>query len=115
MLAMALMMFLLGFFGSIMAILGGALYCWLAMGITPASFATRLQEVVPIDDVLIGLIKAPVFGVIIAVTGCFQGMQVADNAESVGNRTTQAVVQSIFLVIVVDAFFAVFFTAIGFG
>jgi phospholipid/cholesterol/gamma-HCH transport system permease protein len=115
MLAMALMMFLLGFFGSVMAILGGALYCWLDMGIPPASFASRLQEVVPIDDVIIGLIKAPVFGVIIAVTGCFQGMQVVDNAESVGHRTTQAVVQSIFLVIVVDAFFAVFFTAIGFG
>jgi phospholipid/cholesterol/gamma-HCH transport system permease protein len=115
MLAMALMMFLLGFFGSVMAILGGGLYCWLAMGISPASFAARLQEVVPINDVLIGLIKAPVFGMVIAVTGCFQGMQVADNAESVGNRTTQAVVQSIFTVIVIDAFFAVFFTAIGFG
>ncbi|TFU01339.1 MlaE family lipid ABC transporter permease subunit [Polymorphobacter arshaanensis] len=113
--AMSLMMVLLSFYGSIMAIIGGGLYVWVAMGIPPASFATRLQEVVPIHDVYIGLIKAPVFGIAIAITGCFQGMQVSDNAESVGNRTTQAVVESIFLVIVLDAFFAVFFTAIDFG
>ncbi len=59
------------------------------------------------------LIKAPVFGGIIAMAGCYQGMQVEGNAEQVGLRTTAAVVQSIFLVIVLDAFFAVFFTAIG--
>jgi phospholipid/cholesterol/gamma-HCH transport system permease protein len=51
--------------------------------------------------------------VVIAITGCFQGMQVAGNAESVGNRTTQAVVQSIFLVIVLDAFLAIFFASLG--
>ena len=59
------------------------------------------------------LIKAPVFGLIIAMAGCFQGLQVRGNAEEVGLRTTAAVVQGIFLVIVLDAFFAVFFTAIG--
>jgi phospholipid/cholesterol/gamma-HCH transport system permease protein len=59
------------------------------------------------------LIKAPVFGLIIAMAGCFQGMQVEGNAEEVGLRTTTAVVQGIFLVIVLDAFFAVFFTEIG--
>jgi phospholipid/cholesterol/gamma-HCH transport system permease protein len=58
--------------------------------------------------------KAPFFGAVIALVGCFQGMQVEGNAESVGHHTTTAVVQSIFLVIVLDAFFAVFFTAIGF-
>ena len=59
------------------------------------------------------LIKAPVFGLIIATAGCFQGLQVQGNAEEVGLRTTTAVVQGIFLVIVLDAFFAVFFTEIG--
>ena len=59
------------------------------------------------------LIKAPVFGLIIAMAGCYQGMQVEGNAEEVGLRTTTAVVQGIFLVIVLDAFFAVFFTEIG--
>jgi phospholipid/cholesterol/gamma-HCH transport system permease protein len=61
----------------------------------------------------VGLIKAPVFGAIIAMAGCYQGMQVRGNAEEVGLRTTAAVVQSIFLVIVLDAFFAVFFSSIG--
>jgi phospholipid/cholesterol/gamma-HCH transport system permease protein len=59
------------------------------------------------------LIKAPVFGLIIAMAGCYQGLQVEGNAEDVGLRTTTAVVQGIFLVIVLDAFFAVFFTEIG--
>jgi phospholipid/cholesterol/gamma-HCH transport system permease protein len=59
------------------------------------------------------LIKAPVFGLIIAMAGCYQGLQVEGNAEEVGLRTTTAVVQGIFLVIVLDAFFAVFFTGIG--
>ncbi len=112
--AMVLMMILLAFFGGIMAIIGGGLFCWVALGIPPVSFVQRLQEVTPLSDLGIGLFKAPVFGLIIAVTGCFQGMQVTGNAESVGTRTTQSVVQSIFLVIVLDAFFAVFFTALGF-
>ena len=64
-------------------------------------------------DVYIGLIKAPVFGFIIAMAGCYNGMQVRGNAEEVGARTTTAVVQAIFLVIVLDAFFAVFFTSVG--
>jgi phospholipid/cholesterol/gamma-HCH transport system permease protein len=68
---------------------------------------------VPITDLWIGLIKAPVFGFIIALAGCFQGMLVEGNAEEVGQRTTTAVVQSIFLVIVLDAVFAVFFSSIG--
>ena len=65
---------------------------------------------VPITDLWVGLIKAPVFGFIIALAGCFQGMLVEGNAEQVGMRTTAAVVQAIFLVIVLDAVFAVFFT-----
>ena len=64
-------------------------------------------------DVWAMLIKAPVFGIIIAVAGCYEGMQVKSNAEEVGMRTTAAVVQGIFLVIVLDAFFAVFFTSVG--
>jgi phospholipid/cholesterol/gamma-HCH transport system permease protein len=114
-LAMALMMLLLGFFGIVMAILGGGLYCWVALAIPPESFFQRLQEVTPLSDLVIGLIKAPVFGLVIAIMGCFQGMQVAGNAEAVGQRTTQAVVESIFLVIVMDAFFAVFFSALGYN
>jgi phospholipid/cholesterol/gamma-HCH transport system permease protein len=72
-----------------------------------------LQEVVPLTDLWIGLIKAPVFGFIIGLVGCFQGMLVEGDAEQVGLRTTAAVVQAIFLVIVLDAIFAVFFSSVG--
>nr|WP_295662716.1 MlaE family lipid ABC transporter permease subunit [Polymorphobacter sp.] len=112
--AMVIMMTLLAFFGAVMAIIGGGLFCWVSLDIPPASFVQRIQDVTPLSDLVIGMIKAPIFGFIIAVTGCFQGMQVTGNAESVGARTTQSVVQSIFLVIVLDAFFAVFFTALGY-
>lgn len=114
-LAMALMMLLLGFFGSVMAVLGGGLFVWVALDIPPVSFLQRLQEVTPLSDLVIGLIKAPIFGIVIAMMGCFQGMQVSGNAESVGQRTTRAVVESIFMVIVLDAFFAVFFSALGYN
>lgn len=112
-LAAVLMLPLLGFYSSIVAIIGGGLLSWLELGIPPATFFARIREVVPITDIYVGLVKAPVFGAIIAISGCYQGMQVKGNAEEVGKRTTAAVVQAIFLVIVLDAFFAMFFSWIG--
>jgi phospholipid/cholesterol/gamma-HCH transport system permease protein len=108
-----LMMPLLGFYSALIAIIGGGLLCWITLGIPPITYVQRIREVVPISDVYVCLIKAPVFGAIIAIAGCFQGMQVKADAEQVGLRTTAAVVQGIFLVIVLDAFFAVFFSSIG--
>ena len=84
-----------------------------ALDIPPVTFVSRLREVVPMTDLWQTLIKAPVFGIIIAIAGCFQGMLVEADAEQVGLRTTAAVVQGIFLVIVLDAFFAVFFSSVG--
>ncbi|HTU11303.1 MAG TPA: MlaE family lipid ABC transporter permease subunit [Allosphingosinicella sp.] len=112
-LATVLMMPLLGFFAAMMAILGGGVFCWLSLDIPPVTFIQRIREVVPMTDLYQTLIKAPVFGMIIAMAGCYQGLQVKGNAEEVGLRTTTAVVQGIFLVIVLDAFFAVFFTEVG--
>ena len=112
-LAAVMLMPLLGFYSSLIAIIGGGLLCWLQLEIPPVTYVARLREVVPITDLYVGLIKAPVFGAIIAIAGCFQGMQVEGDAEQVGTRTTAAVVQAIFLVIVLDAFFAVFFERIG--
>jgi len=112
-LASTLMMIFLGFYSALIAILGGCLLCWISLGIPPVTYVQQIREVVPISDVYVGLIKAPVFGAIIGMAGCFQGMQVEANAEQVGLRTTAAVVQGIFLVIVIDAFFAVFFSSIG--
>ena len=112
-LATVLMMPLLGFYAAIMAIIGGGIFTWLSLDIPPITFVQRIREVVPETDLWQALIKAPVFGMIIAMAGCYQGLQVEGNAEDVGLRTTTAVVQGIFLVIVLDAFFAVFFTEIG--
>jgi phospholipid/cholesterol/gamma-HCH transport system permease protein len=111
--AAIIMMPLLGIYASLMSIIGGGLLCWIILEIPPDTFIQRLREVTPMTDFWIGMIKAPVFGAIIAMAGCFQGMQVEGNSEQVGLKTTAAVVQAIFLVIVLDAFFAVFFSEIG--
>jgi phospholipid/cholesterol/gamma-HCH transport system permease protein len=112
-LATVILMPLLGFYAALVSIVGGGIFSWLSLDIPPVTFVQRIREVVPMTDLWQALIKAPVFGLIIAMAGCFQGMQVEGNAEAVGLRTTAAVVQGIFLVIVLDAFFAVFFTSIG--
>ena len=111
--ATVLLMPVLGFYAAILAIIGGGIFTWFSLDIPPVTFVQRIREVVPMTDLWQALIKAPVFGFIIALAGCYQGLQVEGNAEEVGLRTTTAVVQGIFLVIVLDAFFAVFFTEIG--
>ncbi|WEK48128.1 MAG: ABC transporter permease [Candidatus Andeanibacterium colombiense] len=113
--AVVFMMILLGFYSSVVAIIGGAVIADLTLGIPFLTFLSRIQEVVPIHDVWVSMIKAPVFGLIVGIAGCYQGMQVEGNSEEVGLRTTWAVVQGIFMVIVLDAFFAVFFTEVGWG
>ncbi len=104
---------LLGFYASICAIIGGGAFVWVGLDMPPLTYIQRLREIIPMTDFWIMLIKAPVFGVLIGVTGCYEGMQVRQNAEEVGRRTTSAVVAAIFLVIVLDALFAVFFSSIG--
>lgn len=112
-LACTFMMILLGFYASVVAIIGGAVVGELSLGIPFFTFLERIKDVVPIYDLWVGLLKAPVFGLIVALAGCYHGMQVKGNSEEVGRRTTMAVVSAIFAVIVLDAFFAVFFTKIG--
>lgn len=104
---------LLGFYASICAIMGGGAFVWVGLDMPPLTYIQRLREIIPMTDFWIMLIKAPVFGLLIGVTGCYEGMQVRQNAEEVGKRTTSAVVAAIFLVIVLDAMFAVFFSSIG--
>jgi phospholipid/cholesterol/gamma-HCH transport system permease protein len=111
--AAVIMMPLLAFWSMLLSLIGGGFFVWLDLSIPPLTYIQRLQEVIPITDMWVGIIKAPVFGFIIALAGCFQGMLVQGNSEEVGSRTTTAVVQSIFLVIVLDAVFAVFFSSIG--
>src|SRR3546814_15882827 len=84
-----------------------------SLGITFDQFLTQLHDAVDASILFIGLVKAPLFAGIIAVVGCFEGMQVSQSAESVGRRTTRSVVVAIFLVIVLDAMLSILFSAIG--
>ena len=111
--AATILMPLLGFYASICAIIGGGVFCWIGLDIAPLTYIQLLRDIIPMTDFWAMLIKAPVFGILIGVTGCYEGMQVRQNAEEVGQRTTSAVVAAIFLVIVLDAMFAVFFSSIG--
>jgi phospholipid/cholesterol/gamma-HCH transport system permease protein len=113
MIASVVMMPLLAFWSILAALFGGGIFVWLDLGYPPLTYIGKLQDVIPMTDLWVGLIKAPVFGFIVALAGCFQGMLVEGDSEDIGRRTTTAVVQSIFLVIVLDAVFAVFFSSIG--
>lgn len=104
---------LLGFYADVVGIAGGALMAWVQLDITPANFLVYFREVIVIDHYWVGIIKAPFFAAIIATAGCYNGLRVEGSADSLGGRTTRAVVQSIFMVIALDALFAIFFTSVG--
>jgi phospholipid/cholesterol/gamma-HCH transport system permease protein len=104
---------ILAFFGAISALAGGGLVSWLYGGISPPVFLSRLNEVVTVTHLEVGMVKAPFMALIIGVVACSEGMQVRGSAESLGLQTTTSVVKSIFLVIVVDGLFAIFFSSIG--
>jgi len=93
-------------------LLGGGLMAWYTLGISPGLFRTRLLDT-DVTHFIIGVVKAPFFALIIGVVGCFQGLQVKGNAESLGRLTSRAVVQAIFLVILADASFSILFAAAG--
>ncbi|MCA9714089.1 MAG: ABC transporter permease [Myxococcales bacterium] len=108
-LALVLSLPLLSFFATMMGIFGGMLIANLTMDISFVQFITRIHMSVDPRQFYIGMMKAPVFAFIIAMIGCFEGFNVSGNAESVGTHTTRSVVESIFLVIVCDAAFAMLF------
>jgi phospholipid/cholesterol/gamma-HCH transport system permease protein len=80
---------------------------------SPWAYVERVNEAVSLWSFWVGMIKAPVFGLLIGLIGCFEGMKVEGSAESVGQRTTMSVVEGIFIVIVADAFFSIMFEIIG--
>ena len=112
-LGLVLVMPLLTFYADIMGLLGGAVMVMTTLDMSALQVFRLLGDAARFNDFLVGMIKAPIFAFIIAMVGCYEGFQVRRNAESVGRQTTRAVVESIFLVIVLDALFSVFFTAIG--
>jgi len=112
-LALVIMLPLLGFIASLAGLFGGGLMAWVQLGISPGMFQTQLLANTDVTHALVGLSKAPVFALIIGVVGCYQGMQVKGDTESLGSRTSRSVVISIFLVIVSDALFSIFFAVWG--
>jgi phospholipid/cholesterol/gamma-HCH transport system permease protein len=112
-LALLVMLPLLTFLAMIAGLLGGGLVGTFALDITPGMFISRVYEMTDVRHFWVGIGKAPVFAFIIAVVGCLEGFKVEGSAESVGRHTTSSVVQAIFLVILVDALFAVFLMELG--
>ena len=103
---------LLTVFADVLGVFGGMIMARAQLGVGFGEFLDRMVKAVSITSYLIGICKAPVFAVIIAVVGCFQGFRTKGGADSVGRQTTRSVVQSIFLVIVADALFSVAFSAL---
>jgi phospholipid/cholesterol/gamma-HCH transport system permease protein len=111
--ACVLMAPLLTFGAMIAGIFGGMLVAWTAQDISPTMFITRIHDELDWSHFWVGMSKAPVFGLVIAIIGCKQGMQVGGDVESLGRRVTASVVQSIFTVIVIEAMFAMMYLELG--
>ncbi|MCC7347873.1 MAG: ABC transporter permease [Variibacter sp.] len=104
---------ILAFLGAMSALYGGLLVAWLYGGMSPAIFIDRLREAISVTHFEVGMIKAPFMALAIGVVACSEGLRVKGSAESLGLQTTTSVVKSIFLVIVLDGVFAMFFASIG--
>ncbi|PQP03686.1 ABC transporter permease [Pseudomonas frederiksbergensis] len=104
---------MLTFLAMLSGIVGGGVVCALSLDISPAMFLSLLQSDIGVQHFLVGIVKAPIFAFLIASIGCLEGFKVSGSAESVGAHTTSSVVQSIFVVIVLDAVAALFFMEMG--
>ncbi len=111
--ALIIAMPILTFLGSMAALVGGGLVAWTYAGMSPLIYITRMHSAVSGFDFLVGMIKAPVMAAVIGVVACAEGLRVRGSAASLGLQTTRSVVKSIFLVIVLDGVFAIFFSVIG--
>ncbi|TWA92843.1 phospholipid/cholesterol/gamma-HCH transport system permease protein [Azospirillum brasilense] len=109
-LALMITLPLLAFYADIMGLFGGAVMSYATLDITFGQFIRQLHGAVTLPHFVVGLVKAPVFALVIAMVGCYEGLKVSGSAESVGTLTTKSVVESIFLVIVLDAVFSVLFS-----
>jgi phospholipid/cholesterol/gamma-HCH transport system permease protein len=112
-LALIVMLPVLGFLADIAGLIGGALMSWIELGVSPGVFQSRLTASTDVAHFLVGMAKAPFFALIIGIVGCYEGMKVGGDAESLGRLTSTSVVLAIFLVIVADAMFSIFFAFVG--
>jgi phospholipid/cholesterol/gamma-HCH transport system permease protein len=104
---------ILAFLGAMAALYGGGLVAWLYGGMSPAVFIARLREAISVTHFEVGMIKAPFMALAIGIVACSEGLKVKGSAESLGLQTTTSVVKAIFIVIVLDGLFAMFFASIG--
>lgn len=111
--ALVIAMPLLAVFADLMGLIGGSLMAILTLDVSLIQVVERLHDAIKPSTFWVGIIKAPVFGLLIALVGCREGLKVTGSAESVGLHTTRAVVISIFLVIVADAIFSITFSVLG--
>jgi phospholipid/cholesterol/gamma-HCH transport system permease protein len=111
--ALGLMMPLLAMYANCLGILGGMAIAYATLSIPPAAYWVEMLTIVDMSDVMVGIIKAVVFGLIVGLSGCLRGLQSERNASGVGQAATSAVVTAILLIIIADALFAVLFNAIG--
>ena len=111
--ALVLALPMLTFIGSMAALYGGGLVAWFYGGMGPAIFMARLHEAVSVTSFEVGMVKAPFMALVIGIVACSEGLRVKGSAESLGKQTTTSVVKSIFLVIVLDGLFAIFFASVG--
>jgi phospholipid/cholesterol/gamma-HCH transport system permease protein len=111
-LALVIALPLLTFIGSMSALTGGGLVCWFYGGMSPDIFLDRLRESISLGHFQVGMIKAPFMALVIGIIACVEGFRVQGSAESLGAQTTASVVKAIFMVIVLDGLFAIFFAGI---
>jgi phospholipid/cholesterol/gamma-HCH transport system permease protein len=100
---------LLALFADVMGLVGGGVVAAMGYGVPFSEYAARIPQVVGLQTLMLGMVKAPVFAIVIALVGCMQGLRVKGSAAAVGRATTVSVVQAIFLVIVIDASFSVLY------
>ncbi|MGY0557956.1 MlaE family ABC transporter permease [Lysobacter sp. A421] len=112
-LALLVMLPLLTFVAMVAGLLGGLSVGAFGLDIPPQQYLVRMQDTMELSNLWVGLVKAPVFAMLIALIGCLEGLQVEGTAQSVGERTTSSVVQAISVVIILDAFFAIWFMEMG--
>ncbi len=107
--AMLVMTPILTFGAMIAGLFGGFLVAWAELGVSSAMYFTRIADAVPAQHFWVGMSKAPAFALVLAVIGCKQGLSVGGDVASLGRRVTSSVVQAIFMVILLDALFALWF------
>lgn len=112
-LALMIVMPLLTFFANIVALFGGAVMNYAMFDISIIEFFLQIRGPLDLYDVSLGLWKAPAFALVIAMVGCYEGLQVSGSAESVGLHTTKSVVESIFLIMILNGLFSIVFTALS--